>query len=158
MLKNQPIVSGDVFVIPNGLRTIKDILCLDVKAQMEQTFYANDLNGLKQDQDQFVELWFCTPGNKDSNWVDHCVDPLHEEISKEDFLAGRDQWRVSTSLVPVELFKGHKEGDVVTLKLPIQRHTGKGTLETAWIKASLALAQTKYRYKRFGKFEDLINR
>ena len=158
MLKNQPIINGEVFVIPNGLTTINNVIIMDTKAMMENIFYANGLNKIDYENTKFVELWYCTPGHDNSNWVDHGVEQLFVPISKEEFLEGRDDWRVASSLLPVELFTGKKEGDVVTVKLPIRRHTGNGSTEISWIKASLALAQTKYRYKRFGRFEDLINR
>lgn len=158
MLKNQPLVNGDVFVIPNGATTIENVIVMDTKSLMEQTFYANDLNKLDYKNTKFIELWYCTPGHDNSNWVDHGVDQLREDISKEDFLNGRDDWRVSTSLLPIQLFKGKKEGDVVTVKLPVRRHTGHGSCEVAWIKASIALAQKKYRYSRFGSFDEIVSR
>lgn len=158
MLRNQPIINGDVFIIPNRSVSINEMLFNDTKHVMTRTFAMNLDKYPNEDIDLFVEVWVTTPGNDNSNWSDHHVDPLWEDISKEDVIAGKTQWRLASTRLPKAIFNGHKEGDVITLNLPITRRTENGTSEEAWIKASLCLAQTKYRYRDFGKFEEVLRR
>lgn len=158
MLKNQPVCNADVFIIPNRSISIKDALFNDTKHLMSRTFSMNYDTSPNEETDLFVEVWVTTPGNDNSNWIDHYVDPLWEEISKKEMLDGKSQWRLAATRLPKAIFDGYKEGDVVTVNLPITRWTENGTIENAWIKVSLCLAQTKYRYKDFGKFEEVLRR
>ena len=163
IMKTKQIITGDVFIIPNGVLIPKNVL-------LEDTYYnlytIAIKNNVKFDNNtKFVQVWFCTPGNSNSNWVDHRIDGYKE-------LEG---WRPKSSYLPVDIFAGKKEGDVVTIDLPIvgwePTNPFKGiditpagckipagvSVETT-IKVSLTLAQGKHRYRKFGdgKFENLI--
>lgn len=165
IMKTKQIISGDVFIIPNGVATPKNIL---FEETLHGMFTVATVNSIKFcDDTKFVQVWFCTPGNSDSNWADHRIDGYDE-------LEG---WRPKSSFIPVSLFDGKKEGDVVTIDLPIigwmPKHPIKGlditpagckipagvTVETT-VKVSLTLAQGKHRYRSFGngKFENLLHR
>ena len=83
MLKNQPVCSADVFIIPNRSISIKDALFNDTKHLLSRTFSMNCDMSPNEETDLFVEVWVTTPGNDNSNWNCHYVDPLWEEISKK---------------------------------------------------------------------------
>lgn len=162
-MKTKKIITGDVFIIPNGVLTPEDVSFADTYHSLYITAIKNDVKF--DNNTRFVQVWFCTPGNSDSNWVDHYIDGYKE-------LKG---WRPISSYLPVDIFANKKEGDVVTIDLPIVGRKPKNpirgiditpagcripagvSVETT-IKVSLTLAQGKYRYRKFGdgKFENLI--
>ena len=165
-MKTKSIISGDVFVIPNGLRAAKDMWDEGTRHGMYLSAIENDIY-FDPEKTKFIELWYCTPNSnsRDSNWRDHCIDGYAE-------LA---HWRPLSSLLPVELFKGKKEGDIVTIELPITGWTAlnpvrkiddppagckmpNGVTVTTRVTVSLRLSQLKYRYSRFGTFEEVLEK
>jgi hypothetical protein len=104
-------------------------------------------------------VWFVTPGSEDSNWYCHTINGYEE-------LKG---WKPISEYLPKSLFEGHKEGDCITINLPIHKWLENDKYEligcdryyleaSATIKVQLQLAQQKYRYRRFGNFEDVLTR
>lgn len=158
MLKNQPFTSADVFIIPNPVATpAGEAGCnnFGFANELQSQFYRNDcqsLEGLKSTTTKYIQLWFVTPksvagDNDQSNWRDHGIDGYPE-------LEG---WRLDCEWFPAELFKGHKEGDVVTVVAPITRYDAeRGVTESATIKIACNLKQSDYRYCRFGTFEEAL--
>lgn len=162
-MKNQKLINGDVFIIPNPSyihNESKGFKLPSFIIDLEKVYWGNkNLNKGNNtfDETRFVECWFC---NKDhDNWRDHGVGSLEEgnELSsKEERL---EPWRLSTSWVPSWIFDGHKEGDVVTFCMPVNRRDySRGVTELSTIKVSMRLNQSNYRYKRFGKFEEVLAR
>lgn len=166
IMKTKNIISGDVFVIPNDLCTAKDMWDEEVRHGMYVSAIENHIH-FDAEKTKFIELWFCTPDSStgDSNWRDHCIDGYGELVN----------WRPITSRLPVEIFKGKKEGDIVTVELPITGWTAlnpvigidyppagckmpNGVTVTTHVTVSLRLSQLKYRYRRFGKFEEVLEK
>ena len=59
--------------------------------------------------------------------------------------------------LPATLFFGMREGDQIQLTLPItQRHRGKDDTMEILVNATVTLNQLGYRYRGFGKFEDVL--
>lgn len=155
-MKNQNLLFGDVFIIPNPAFSNKKDSSFKLPSFMDElnkVFYSNsDLNEEKIsfDDTRFIECWFCNPDN--DNWRDHGITGL------EDGIDG-DSWRLSTAWIPEWIFANKKEGDGVTLTLPVQRRDeNRGVCETSMVIASVILAQTKYRYRNFGTFEEVLKR
>lgn len=149
-MKTKEILRADVFVIPNGSFTVKNGgLFEDTRSDLYRAYTANYSN-LKDVSTNFedltwVELWFCSRNdNPNSNWVDHGIDELRDQ-----------DWRVSCRYLPKVIFEGHKEGDCLTINLPINRPTEDGT-EISTVKVELCLKQSSYRYSRFGNFEEVL--
>jgi len=162
-METKKTIVGDIFIIPNSLAKPKNMMFEEARFDLYRMAKANDIKFT--DESKFVEVWFATPGNQDSNWRDHTIDGYDE-------LKG---WRPIWNYLPVELFKGRKEGDVVTFNLPIESWTAahpitgldnspagcnipNGVTVTTKIKVSMTLAQTKYRYRRFGTFEEVLEK
>ena len=139
--------------------------------------------------EKFVQVWYATPGNPESNWYDHRDIDGYPELYK---------CRPKEMFLPVSIFKDKKEGDVITFNLlvqfnqihidsrfneilnryrsgeikkddfyelirPIHKHYFLNHKDEYFsfvrsVKVSLRLAQTKYRYKSFGKFEEVLAR
>lgn len=161
IMKTKQIISGDVFIIPKcGILTPKGVQLEEMRHNLYTVAFANDI--VFNDNTKFVQVWLCTPGESDSNWVYHRIDGYKE-------LKG---WKPRSSYLPVDLFAGKKEGDVVTINLPINspmKYSIKGldinpagckipagVAVEATIKVSLTLAQTKYRYRNFGNFDEVL--
>ena len=158
MMKNQSLLTGDIFVIPNrafvpsldeGFTTptfMMDINCI---------YYSNsdlNVNKIKSEDTRFIECWFCNEYNE--NWRDHGIRGLELGIEDKD-----EPWRLSSNMVPEWIFDGKKEGDVVTFNMPVERRDHeRGILERSTIKLSMVLNQSKYRYRNFGKFEEVLKR
>ncbi len=163
-MKTKSVITGDVFITPNGLCTANDIWDEGTRYGMYLSAVENGIH-FDADKTKFIELWYCTPNGENSNWRDHCIDG-HAELA---------YWRPITSRLPVELFKGKKEGDIVTVELPITGWTAlnpvrkidnppagckmpNGVTVTTHVTVSLRLSQLKYRYRRFGTFEEVLEK
>ena len=160
-METKKTIVGDIFIIPNSLAKPKSMMFEEARYDLYRMSKANNIKFT--DDSKFVEVWFATPGNRDSNWRDHCFDGYAE----------LEHWRPIWNYLPIELFEGRKEGDVVTFNLPIESWTAahpikgcdaqpagcdlpNGVTVTTNIKVSMTLAQLKYRYRRFGTFEEVL--
>jgi hypothetical protein len=129
-MKTKEIIRGKIFIIPNGLYCpdeldynggfILDSLREYSQATQQKWFYSHNEEWRKEHEDirksnrqKYVQVWFFEPTgeNDDSNWFDHGIDG-YDELKN---------WRPLTNLLPVEMFRGYKEGDTVTFELPIEK-------------------------------------
>lgn len=161
MLKTKEIVRADVFVVPNCSLIINERTFESTRSDLYRIFSLNEdaLEGDFLDQ-VWAQVWFCTPGgqNQNSNWRDHGIDG-YRELEGD----GRNgTWRPISMYLPKTLFKGYKEGDTVTFRMPIDRNVeindGNIVTEISSIMVSLCLKQRGYRYERYGKFEEVLAR
>ena len=161
-MKTNEFIRADVFIIPNA--------SFKYEGSLEQkegcgTGIVNDLNTmwhvalpkeLRENKEfkneDWIEVWYVTPGNDESNWGSHHIDGYSE-------LKG---WKPRTDYLPKSLFEGKKEGDCITFDLPIVKELDDNNCDYAYayaiIKIQLCLAQTKYRYRNFGTFEEVLKR
>ena len=144
-------MSVDVFIIPNGITTVKDALTKLAKDSelklIKRVQSMNQLPGCQAWNDDLanepmVQLWWVStsPEMPSENLVYHGFDDMdgdHHCFSSEYF--------------PARLFSCSKEGDVITLSVPL---TGEDTVAVV----HATLAQTKYRYASQGNFDDLLFR
>ena len=146
-MKTAETIKADVFIVPNGSFKVSEKTFEWVRSDLFKIFRANQNDGEEFLNQIWVQIWFVTRGNDESNWTDHDIDGFEE-------LRG---WKPLTQYLPKSLFKNHKEGDVITINLPIWRKTPAGE-EYSKIKVELCLKQSSYRYARFGKFEEVLAR
>lgn len=161
---NEPItINGDIFIIPNSAPRLKDYWMESFKAKMQKYMHQIcELNGLKFDEtvDRCVETWYTSPEMECDNIPDHDIHFEYEgEKYQLTFPSGRQ--------LPSPLFKDKKEGDVVEIKVPVyirkyDRPHYKDKMfdediETV-VTLKLKLAQTEYRYRSFGNFEDVLKK
>ena len=149
MIKTNEIIKADVFIVPNGSFKVTEKTFEWVRSDLFRIFNSNFAHiGDEKFLDQtWIEVWFVTRGNDESNWTDHDIDGYSE-------LRG---WKPLTQYLPKSLFENHKEGEVITINLPIWRRTPAGD-EYSCVKVELCLKQQGYRYERFGKFEEVLKR
>ena len=159
-------VNCDAFIVPNRA----------AKADLDYTMGQNLAtkaaeiaaeNGFSYDEsvDKFVQMWW-TDGKSD-NMQDH---GFSIEIGNEEYLFGYER---GISYVPINFFKDHKEGEILPLTISLKpvakvnkdigRREGYTSFEedtnpapTFQITFNLKLNQLDYRYRRFGRFEDVL--
>lgn len=162
IMKTKEIITGEIFIIPNTLITPKNLKFEEPRYNIYQTSSVNNIEFT--DNCEFIGVLFTTPGNPDSNWIVNGIDGYKE----------LKYWRPVCCYLPVELFDGKVEGDVVTFYLPIKSHpthltSGKinqpegcnipfGVEVNTSIKVTMTLAQTKHRYRNFGRFEEVLKK
>jgi len=155
MMKTVETIKADVFIVPNESYKVSEKTFEWARADYFRVFEANHdkISGDFMDQ-IWIQIWFATRGDNDqSNWTDHGIDGYKELVG----------WRPVCQYLPKALFEGHKEGDIITINLPIIKPVELGEGDSyadmyATIKVGLCLKQQDYRYKRFGKFEEVLAR
>ena len=162
---SKKVFECDVFIFPNGFGKLNEY-CLGVSIERRLTQIRNF--GFEVTEDSLVfEGRITTKRNNTGKPIEDTViygDPsgedeyLHGCYCPEDIIS--DEWLknhpeslsrfgdpILPELIPIELFKGKKEGDVV---------------ETALIDSdiviSMRLYQQGYRYARCGNFEDIFQK
>lgn len=168
-MKTTETIRADIFIIPNASYryegSMSQRLGLDGEfVQKLSNFWFSLPDEIREHREfkdeDWVQIWYATPNNSDhnSNWVDRTIDGYKE----------LENWKPMISYLPKILFEGKKEGDCVTVDLPIVRRyeldESKDLIgiedvhvhATSKIKVQLQLAQSKYRYARFGNFEEVL--
>ena len=154
-------VSAIVFVIPNTAPKIGDFI-FGKGTKLELLELVNticELNGLNFDveKDHLVHVWIVSDekccGEKNlhtENWYGHGG---HIKIDGKRYLCNAK----GGCYLPSPLFVGHKEGDIINVKLPVNLY-GEDDVDPqdAVIEVELKLDQTHYRYRRFGAFEVVL--
>lgn len=131
----------DLFIVPNrGIR-------LEGFKHHESTYkkYSDllSINNLEVDDNQiFFEIWAVDKKVlKSKNLADH------------GFNYNDNNFSMQVRCLPAEIFKNSKEGDTVEMTIPICNADGT----SLYMKVNFRLAQTEYRYARFGHFEDVLD-
>ena len=167
-MKTSETIIADIFVIPNpafcynGSMAQEDGLSADFVDKLNRVWWKTTSEEYRKEHEfkneSWVQVWYVTPGSEDSNWYAHNIDGYWELIG----------WRPITEFLPKSLFNGKKEGDCITIELPIQKWislqnseeyiASHGCCVEETIKVQIQLSQMKYRYRRFGNFEDALAR
>jgi len=127
-------IAGDVFIIPNINDRFNE--CPDFsKESIQRRLDSLGLEIQFEDDDTLVETWCCS--KESNNW--HCHG-LKNNRGATLFSVGS-----FPSVFPARIFKGKKEGDTVTI------HSTALNVDF-----ELTLNQLSYRYRRFGRFEEVL--
>ena len=135
-----PNIDSEMFVIPNKLGTVES-MCRHNSYMQDRLSAIAHVNKLQlSDDDQLVDLWIVIPGITD-NLADHGFD-----TDKGHYCCG-------STVVPQRLIDGIREGDSINLSFPVRRYN-----ETMWSTLTLNVRamQNEYRYRGFGRFEDVV--
>ncbi len=158
-------IRADVFIIPNP--AVKFVGSMSQEMGSDLDFWS-ELNaiwwslpekireGREFQKDEFIQVWYATPGNSESDWFHHGIDGYNE-------LKG---WHPrGCAYLPKCLFKGYKEGDCITIELPLKKRILKEDSETGFYtemfriqKVQLILSQLKHMYKYLGSFEEVLQK
>lgn len=174
-LKPQQNISGKIFLYPHPTFTFKDKpkMLTSEKLLLEKIYYWNNreynLNGISLEDTKWVTCWFCDPNDKyeyydECNWKDvksdwtRYINELNKDYNGPWRFTG---WSLPINYIPTWIFDNKKEGDFVTIKIPIRANDTRFDIEESimietMIKANLKLAQLDSHYDYLGKFEEAI--
>jgi hypothetical protein len=144
-------INCNIFVIPNSVYTFRNEDANDslYGSRVYEQFTTSFNYEKEWSSEKFVQVWYVTPGSSDSNWVDHNVDHIE----------GLEHYAPITDRLPVSLFEGKKEGDVVSTKVVFRKHhfwKDTDEPETKVLEVALRLNNLGYRYSSYGTFEEAI--
>lgn len=151
----EEVIQADVFIIPNKCYPID-----------EEPFFTEEIirnqyglfgaNGIKPSgRELMLEAWITA-----NDGTPFKCDNLCDHVWKHD------GYRCTLSYdrnVPASLFKDKKEGDIVSVVLPvdrapIDRNDPEKKKDTVWVKFELKCAQNDHRYARCGNFEHIFEK
>ena len=128
------IYEAEMFIIPNSIYREEgseyDYWWKGIDAKFEK-YFGKEFAERDRGNRKLVQIWICSDDGSD-NWTDHGCP-----IDNESFPGWLPSW----------LIRDMKEGDTIEIDLPKFNAVLK-----------LTAAQLKYRYKGFGKFEDVLER
>lgn len=149
----------DGFIVPNHADRICDNDYWQNKCQsfidyLNKVCQMNGYSGLNINRDHIVDVWLSSKDQlKSENLSDHGATIIGEDCQDQHIQLYSIHW------IPDKILYGHCEGDEITIKVPFNptdfHHPELGDVV---IEMKVRLAQTEYRYKRFGHFEDVLDR
>jgi hypothetical protein len=137
-------LSVDTFIIPNSAAKLNEFWGSDVRASIVNLAVDNDVD-FSTKRSKAVEVWHVA--NTSDNVCSHGVAVKDEASGQVARL------HLPIQYIPADLFKGKKEGDVVTIN--VKCIEGDYSID---ITLSMSLNQENYRYARFGKFQDVLKK
>lgn len=152
-LAERKIVANlEAFIIPNSVNLFKDFY---FKERIEYKYKKLlELSGATCDLDDqyMVQMWYVGEELNSDNLVDHGFRIIENGIRYSFTMNGFD-------CLPYYFLKDEKEGDIIKVTFPIKLYTDDKSENAAdWtLEAKIKLNQTDYRYRRFGRFEDVLN-
>ncbi len=138
------------FIVPNSIRKIGYCTISDVGgthiwdmnlSEMERLshFRFTPIRGAR-----YIEVWIHNPAEgSNSNWTDHGIPQEYLHLFDYD---QNERYAHAPNLLPMKFLLNKKEGDEVTLR---DDHRALITLK---------FEQLPYRYSRFGKFEEVVDK
>lgn len=143
-MNNNQVVEGHVFIVPNQVTKLGQGFAYP-EFQMEKL---RRMCGIKASyDDRMLQVWIVSEDA--NNWNDHFGDFQKVAGIEEPDHNTRDGRLIGyfPKFFPVEVFDKKMEGDEVTLQCPEYDITIK-----------LTCKQLDYRYKSFGRFEEVYHK
>lgn len=139
------VLKGYIYIVPNDLWDDAQIIgdtreeCEKLWEDKKKEFISGKISNLPNSK-HYVQVNIESNPGRDDNWCDHGTPGY-----KSSMLNHEGWWRsLFPKFLPVDLFKGKKEGDVVKL-------------DTIYGPVELTLGQGESRYGRFGRFEEVLS-
>lgn len=156
-LNNGIHINADLFIIPNSAAKIEDLIDISRENNLKYMQKICELNGMKFDEqnDYLIETWYCSEEFECDNIPDHSIYCNTEDGQRCIIGVESRRW------LPSNLFKGKKEGDTINVKIPVWvriNNRNNGDAIDAIADFTITLSQTKYRYARFGNFEEVLEK
>lgn len=150
----------EMFIIPNHASKYgSEYLLSSCKEDMNKLA---SLNGIELTEDSMlVQVWMTSDQLASDNLGSHGF----RFINKNGELCLCKSYSKSLNMIPADLLKDLKEGDSVDILLPVYCESiesiyddskNKDGMYQAVLNAHITAAQKKYRYRRFGNFEDVL--
>jgi hypothetical protein len=153
------VIAMDSFIVPNSATYLSDHRLGGLK-DITETIMTNDID-FNIRTDKLIELWHVTAYDDDVTSHQLTIDAGNGSyilLNRADFIHN----------LPSKMFVGKNEGETVDVRvegyydgLHISGEDGVKPEKihiSMDVVFSMCLAQQKYRYRRYGKFEDVFNR
>ena len=153
-------INCDIFVIPNKGSVCKNYFLSDsLEKRMKEICEMNEIT-FDPETDKLFQFW--------------ATNDQFENMNDHGFRIDYNGWTYSFLLdsnLPAKLFEGKSEKDIVTVTIPMKprlRYNDDKTMcedfeddegpkaPVFWIDFNFELNQESYRYRNFGKFEDVL--
>lgn len=138
----------EAFIIPNGAFMAKDILCDGPRNRMimvlDKIGKASHFEAFDPEKDLLVDLWYCSKEAESDNICDH---GFKITCSPDDLFKGN--YLSDIKSLPVKWLQDLKEGEGFNMIVPYH--------EKIKFVLHITTAQSKYRYKNYGTFENAVN-
>lgn len=152
--------AADVFIIPNRLSKLDPeyMAELDRIVNMKKIARANNLV-FDYKADDIIQLWFTSDDLDSENLGDH---GFRFYIEDDKYLVPPSESKILNYL-PKKMFEGLREGETRTILIPMNDaeiyncNTGDEEKVDIELRLTITAAQSKYRYKNFGNFEDTLS-
>lgn len=150
-------VDADAFIIPNGASRICTFFSGARNRYIDLCQKIYEFNHIEYNLDEFdnekmIEMWVVAKEDLNS-----------ENLGSHGFkleIEGVPNYCRFPNYLPMRLFEGKEEGDIVTVIIPIDAYNYEhdDVKTEIYIRFHIRLAQTEYRYRNFGRFEELLAR
>lgn len=147
------IANIEGFIIPNNVNLFKDFMLKEHREPKYKRML--ELSGIEKcnlDEQPMVQMWYVG------------VQELHSDnLADHGFRIIDNGTRYSFTMnglnyLPYCFLKDKKEGDIIKVTFPIKLYTDDESEANWTLEATIKLNQTDYRYRRFGRFEDVLER
>lgn len=150
VVRTEKIIIGECFIIPNHPATKQELFWSEeTEEEKEKKFkefmkkWVHSKIAVPMDE-TYIEVWCVTPGKKGSNWGSGFEMVSPENWDKDlDLEENENLGEQFPKWLPLCLLKDLKEGDVIYLN-------------SKWGLVELHMRQLRYRYRRFGNFEEVL--
>ncbi len=162
MNKNIGKKKCEIFIIPNTPGKMDEFLFPQIGTRVCNFFQKlAELNGMNFDDwknDKLVQLWYV----ESSDSEDRCEDMYSHTF---EIVSGETTYNVKLGeeFLPETLVKELKEGDTISLEIPLTEYNSKyfksgiKSDEELSITCEITARQLKYRYRNFGTFEETLH-
>lgn len=139
---NKEEVKGDIFIIPDRVWKISEY---DIESFRNEFTLISNLNNVSEEDPLMVHVWITSEGDFSS-----------DDLDCHGFVYNDEPYKAYCSNFPDELFKNKREGDCVELLIPVKPRNFD-TEQQLVLQIKVRLNQSEYRYRAFGKFEEVLN-
>ena len=155
-LEERKIVANlEAFIVPNSVNLFKDFYFKErIEAKYKKLLELSGATTCNLDDQYMIQMWYVSEEDLGSdNLVDH---GFRFDAGNKKYFGGMG----SLSYIPYCFLEGKKEGDVINVSFPIRCsiscNNTQENIEDWVLEAEITLKQQGYRYRRFGKFEDVL--
>lgn len=152
VVKSAKVIVGECFIIPNAPATKQELFWSEETEEKKEEKFKSFMqkwvhNKIQVPTDStYIEVWCVTPDKKGSNWGSGfemvSANNWDKDLNSEENENLGEQF---PKYLPLCLIKDLKEGDKIVFP-------------TKWGLVELTMRQLAYRYRRFGKFEEVLQK
>lgn len=152
-MKTIKIKGIDAFIIPNNAPTVMMYFeaFRDKKLREMQTLCELNNVVFNEKTEHNVEIWLTGENTVGSDNL-RC-----HPFTVTDDNGSRHSGHIYLDAFPESLFRGHIEGDTVSLKIPGTVDNARSETEDVIFDMEVTFKQQEYRYRNHGRFEEVLN-